>query len=173
MPPRYPVRQLFPEKTHFELITPEDLQHPVLKLGFDYWRQLCGTRRMPDRDALDPRKIAPALSNMILVRVIDGGADFEFRIVGDEVRRAYPVPLNNRLMSDIAGDLPELADKLSLAYHRTIDSGAPFALRIHVGLDNPEVRFTHAEAVHLPFGKCDDTVDHLLTLATHILENAG
>ncbi len=170
MPPRYPVKQLFPERTHYEPIALEALQNPVLRLGVEYWRQLCGERRFARREDLDQRKLAPALSNMIIVRVVDAGADFAFRIVGDEVRRAYPVPLNNRLMSEIAADLPVLAEKLALAYRRVIGTKSPFAVRTHVGLDNPEVNFSYAEAVHLPFGATDDAVDHLLTLAAHTLE---
>ncbi len=172
MPPRYPVNQLFPAQTRFELIALDAVESPVVALGIGYWRQLCGARRFARREDLDPRKIAPALSNMILARVVEGGADFTFRIVGDEVRRAYPVPLNNRLMSDIAHDLPELASKLSLAYRRVIDSKLPFAVRTFVGLDNPDVNFSYAEAVHLPLGATDDAVDHLLTLASHTLESA-
>ncbi len=170
MPPRYPVKQLFPDQTRYEVIGLEALQSPVLQQGVAYWRQLRGVRLFPNRDELDPRKIAPALSNMILARVITGGTDFEFRIVGDEVRRAYPFALNNRLMSEIATDLPELAEKLSLVYRRVIETKQPFAVRTFVGLDHPEVKFSQAEAVHLPFGATAKAVDHLLTLATHTLE---
>lgn len=169
MPPRYPVTQLFPKQTRYELIALDAVQHPILQLGVAYWRQLCGARRFAKREDLDPRKIAPALSNMILARVVDSGGDFELRIVGDEVRRAYPFALNGRLLSDIADDVPELAEKLSLAYRRVIDTQAPFAVRTFVGLDNPDVNFSYSEAVHLPLG-ANDTVDHLLTLATHTLE---
>lgn len=170
MPPRYPVKQLFPDKTRYELIALEALESPVIRHGIAYWRTLCGERRFAKREDLDPRKITDGLSNMILVRVIDSGADFAFRIVGDEVRRAYPVPLNNRRMSEIAADLPVLAEKLSLAYRRVIATGLPLAVRTTVGLDNPEVKFSFAEAVHLPLGATDAAVDHLLTLASHTLE---
>jgi hypothetical protein len=169
MPPRYPVKQLFPERTHYEIVPLDALHSPVLLQGVAYWRQLCGTRLFADREEVDPRKIAPALSNVILARVIDSGADFEFRIIGDEVRRAYPSPLCNRLLSDIADDLPELAEKLSLVYRRVIETRRPFAVRTFVGLDHPEVKFSQAEAVHLPLG-AGDVVDHVLTLATHTLE---
>jgi hypothetical protein len=172
MPPRYPVKQLFPAQTHYEAIALEAVQSPVLQQGVEYWHQLRGARRFARREDLDPRKVSQALSNMILVRVVDAGDDFEFRIVGDEVRRAYPISLSNRLMSDIADDLPELASKLSIAYRRVIDSRLPFAVRTFVGLDNPDVNFSYAEAVHLPFGATDDVVDHLLTLAAHRLEIA-
>ena len=170
MPPRYPVTQLFPPTTYYEVVAIEDLQSAVLNSAFAYWRELCGVRRFPRREDLEPRRIALAMSHMILVRAVDGGADFLLRIVGDEVRRAYPVILANRLLSEIGSDLPELADKLGLVYRRIIATKQLFAVRTHVGLDHPDVNFSYAEAIHMPFGATDDTVDHLLTLATHTLE---
>ena len=41
------------------------------------------TGRFPPRAEMSPRDMADMLRNTVLVRVLDGGEEFEFRIVGD------------------------------------------------------------------------------------------
>lgn len=170
MPPRYPVTQLFPEHTRYEPIALEAIQSSILQLGVNYWKALRGSRPYPRRDELDPRKIGRALANMVVARVVDGGADFDVRIVGDEVRRAYPISLNGRLLSEIACDLPTPAARWGQAFRRVVHTALPIAIHVHVGLDNPEVNFSFAEVVCLPLGHGKSAVDHVLTFSEHALE---
>jgi 6-pyruvoyl-tetrahydropterin synthase len=109
---------------------------------------------------------------MVLVDVVRGGADFKLRLVGDEVRRAYPARLDHRLLSEIAADMPKVTPLWEAIYRRVIHAAAPYAARVYVGLDAPEVNFSYAEVVCLPLGSSEETVDHLLTFAAHTLETS-
>lgn len=162
----------FPETTTFEVIALEGLQSPIVRQGVEYWTRLRGARRFPARNDINPHAITALLPHMILVRLFDGGADFELRIVGDEVVRAYRAPLMNRLLSDIATDLPLVTKRMSDVYRRVVESGMPLAVHTCVGFDAPEVNFVDAEDVFLPLGMQDDTVDHLLTFGKHVLHPA-
>jgi hypothetical protein len=73
----------FPEQTTIEFAPLDEIRSPILHQGVDHWIGLSGKRSFPSREELRPRAIAGAMSHMVLVKVIDGGADFEFRIVGD------------------------------------------------------------------------------------------
>ena len=170
MPPRYPVRQLYPDITLYEPIAFDDLEDDSVRLGYEHWNTLRGARPYPSRKEIDARKIGRALSHLMLLEVIDHGADYRLRIVGDEVRRAYPVPLGGRLVSELALDLPKAVQTWRNMYRSVTESGCPIAMRVHVGLDVAEVCFSYAEGVCLPLGTPDNGVDHLITFASHVLE---
>lgn len=161
----------FAKKTTAEVIEPEALRRPKTQLGYRYWRSLCGTRRFPARDEINPRDIAAALTNMILVKAIDGGADFQFRIVGDHAGRGYRADLNNRTFSSMEDELPRAVANWYRVYRGIVDTGRPLAVDIVTGIDAPYVNFTEAEAVFLPLGPSDGTVDHVLTFIQHALKS--
>jgi hypothetical protein len=151
-----------PPATTYDVIAPEDLRFDEVCEGFAYWKLLCGERPFPTREEISPRAIARLLTNLILLKVIDGGADFEFVIVGDEVQRAYSASLLRRRLSDIAKDLPNSAAYWGGVYRDIVRTGKPWAVRFAAGLDG-ETRFFEAEAVLLPLGPREGAVDHILT----------
>ncbi len=168
MPPHYLVRQLHPEHTKFEEVTCHDLVEPKVRVGVLHWTQLRGSRPYPTRDELDLRKLRHSLENILLVRVIDAGSDFQIRVAGDELRRAYAAQLNGRLLSDLEAELPVTAQRWSAMFRKVVATGRPVAMRIKVGNDAPEMNFSEAEGVFLPFGdSC--CVDYLVAFASHVL----
>lgn len=169
MPPRYLVRQLYPERTTFTEIAFADLEDAAICLGVTQWLQARGERKFPSRHELDIRNLGRALANMALIEVIDGGADFLIRLVGDEVRRAYPAKLNGRLISELFKELPKTVPLWRAAFRKVVETGEPLAMQIQVGSDIPEVRYSYAEAVCLPFGAAD-RVEYLVSFACHALE---
>jgi hypothetical protein len=158
-----------PEATTLEIVTLDELIDPTVRRGVARWRQLCGTRAFPSREDIRPRDCAGLLRNMMLVRVIDHGADFELRIVGDEISRAYPAPLNGRLLSDVAAELPLVGHGWGNMFRVVVGTRLPIAIRVRVGLNAPDVRFSMSEAACLPLGPSDDTVDHLMSIGAHTL----
>jgi hypothetical protein len=153
----------FPTETAVEMISFDDLECPIVRAGWDYWCKLRGARAFPARADIRPRDIAPFLTNMVLVKVLDGGADFLLKIVGDEVSLAYRAVLINRRMSEIAADLPNTVQRWGAVYAEVVRTGLPAAVRVTAGLEVPEITFSHAETVCLPFGASDDQVDHVVT----------
>ncbi len=53
-----------------------------MRQGVAYWRALKGTRSYPAATDIRPRDLAPLLRNVVLIKVVDGGLDYEYRIVG-------------------------------------------------------------------------------------------
>jgi hypothetical protein len=157
----------FPGLTAIDFVPVTELQQRAVRLGFDYWQRQRGSRKFPARSQIRPNEIAPALSHFSLIKVWDGGSDFEVRIAGDAMNYAYRAPLNGRLMSDIATDLPQMASRWRRIFGEIIETGAPLAVRTRAGHDLPETNFTDSEAVFLPLGESDDVVDHMLLFAQH------
>ena len=159
-----------PDQTAVHVITLDELDSPVLKLAADYWRSRLNGRRFPAREDLHPRDIAGILRNTALVKIIDDGADYEYRIVGDAQAQAYAVPLQGRRVSEIAVAAPWFGNIAAITYDYVRRSGEPLAMRGGVGHEFPEAKFVYHESVFLPFGS-GDAVDHLLIVSTNIFDN--
>ena len=157
----------FPGLTSIDFVAVTELEQRTVRLGYDYWERQRGIRKFPARSQIRPNDIAPALSHFSLIKVWDGGADFEVRIAGDAMNYAYRAPLNGRLISDIATDLPQMASRWRRIFEQIIATGVPLAVRTRAGHDLPETNFSDSEAVFLPLGESDDTVDHMLLFAQH------
>jgi hypothetical protein len=76
------------------------LSHPAEQL-LEYWNAKRGRRAMCAREDIDPMEIAGLLPNVVLVDVVDEGADFRFRLIGSEVRRHNPGDETDRLFSNL------------------------------------------------------------------------
>lgn len=163
----------FPETTVFEFVPLAEVRSPILRIGIDHWNALRGSRRFPARSELRPRAIAGAMANMVLIKVLDGGADFEFGIVGDAATRSFSVPRQGRKLSEIAVEEPYQATRLASLYRCCVEQRAPIAVHSVMGHDAKAANFTHLEAVVLPLGPDDDTVDHLLGFGIYQKQLSG
>jgi len=170
-PPASPPRN--PCKTSFEVIALDELKFQALHSGVHYWRQLCGERRFPRREDLNPRGMAGLLRNTALVKVHAGGGDYEYRIVGDAIACAYRLTLQNHKLSDYETTVPTAVQSARGLFGIVVDSGMPHAIRRWTGYDAPESNFPEAETVILPLGVCDTAVDHLLIFSCYLTDFAG
>jgi hypothetical protein len=161
-------RQEIEDITSLESIMLDDLESPIVKLGAEYWRALRGIRRYPSRKDLHPRDVASVLGNMVLVKVIDGGNDFEYRIVGEVQAQAYGYRLQGRRISQIAAERPAYGHSVRGAYRRICESGEPVAVRGYIGSDFAHLKFAYCEHIALPLGATDDAVDHILIFSTYV-----
>jgi hypothetical protein len=138
----------------------DELTATQLRQAISYWDQLRAGRRFPARAELNPRQMTKLLPYMSLVKVIDGGADFEHRIVGDIMVQAYRVNIQNRRFSDIANDAPQFVAGCLPFFRRVAEHGEPVAWRTHTGHHTTDIVFTHSEVVLLPLGA--EAVDHIV-----------
>ena len=169
MPPSsVPAFHETPDQTAVHTVTLDELDSPVLKLAADYWRSLRNGRRFPARADLRPRDMAEILRDMALVKIIDGGADYEYRIVGDALAQAYALPLQGRRISEISVTAPWFGQIAATTYDYVRRSGEPLAMRGRVGCEFPEAKFVYNENVFLPLGASDDAVDHLVIVSTNV-----
>lgn len=154
-----------PDVSTSDFIALAALEAAPLRLGYAYWRSLRGDRRYPSRADIRPRDIAGILRHVCLLKFENG--DFVHRIVGDAIVRAFDIPLQNRTLADLAEEEPGLVAMLRPLLEQCRSSGEPLAVRGRSGRDIFRITFTHHEAVFLPLGPDDATVDHVLVVSSY------
>jgi hypothetical protein len=157
----------FPKFSTIEHPPLDELVTPPVRFGVDYWQRLRGTRPFPARRDLQFRALAGMLRYMSLLRVIDGGADFEHRFVGDAQVLAFNVTLQNRKFSEIAKEAPQLIAISRQHFLHVVKSRSPMGLKGHTGRDVDAVVFAEVEEVFLPFGDSDEAVDHIAVFSSY------
>lgn len=140
----------------------EEAESRVILSGIEYWRGLRGSRPFPDRSQVTLRGLGRLAKHTVLVRVIDGGADYEFRFVGSEPVAAVGENFQGRRMSEPDVDLVMHANYRRLLYDEVVRTKQPWLFKCrlvdHVSLNLP----VSSETAFLPLGCTDDIVDHLL-----------
>ena len=159
-----------PAPSSAEVVALNDLKSKLLVLALQYWNDLRGTRPFPAREEITPRGMAPFLHNVVLVRVIDGGVDYEYRIAGEAFVNAFGMNFKGMLLSQVQISDPDYGHATHAVYECVRNIGQPFALRGTVG--SPTARFSAYETIFFPLGK-DGVVDHLLCASVYTSRPAG
>lgn len=149
-----------------ERVAVEDIGNTVLLDGIDMWRRLAGGRCYPTRKDITPRLLKPLLRNTTLVRVIDGGRDYEYRIVGDAYVMAHGVSFQGRRWSQIADLSPGYHKYIKPIYDEVAHDAAIVGTRGWIERGAGSQGHVYCEYVFLPLG--DAEVDHILVFATYI-----
>ena len=81
----------------------EDQRFALPRCGFEIWRRwIPEGMSMPPRAALDPLELGSALlPSVVLLEVLQGGSDFQWRIFGSAHEREYGVDLRGVVVSDL------------------------------------------------------------------------
>lgn len=128
------------------------------------WTNRRGASCFPPRDALTPRDLKEHLGHIAILRVIDGGSDFEYRIVGDVLAQAFGEPLQGKLMSELVGPMAGFQHtSRDLSIRRVVGSGTPSLIEFRFVL--PDGSDHRREVLHLPLGDDGKIVDHILTVS--------
>lgn len=146
----------------------EDARNPLVKVSVDYWRSLCGERRFPARARLTLRGMAPFLQLAVIIAVIDGGADYEYRYVGEAQRQAFRTYFKGMRVTRIEAVAPELGAILRSAYEQVRSTGMPMLLQGQVDHEFPGSALRYHETAFLPLGAGDAAVDHLLIVGVQV-----
>ena len=139
---------------------------PVVQAGFDHWRRLKGTRAFPSRQKIGPREMSGLLRNALLVRVLDGGDDYEVLIQGEAHTRAIQINMQGGQLRDLRRVWPGLAESLQKVYGMVLKSREPVAIRAFRE-DCPGFNPIASEHVVLPLGESDYSVDHILVFSVY------
>lgn len=131
----------------------------------NYWRSLCGKRRLPARKDFDPADIPRLLPKLMLADVSTPKAksqapQISFRLVGTEVVGRFGYELTGHHLSEI--DYGARADDVADLYRRTVDSAQPqFEL-----IDFQQNKGRHIRMQHLllPLSDDGDRVNMILTV---------
>lgn len=146
----------------------EDVSDPYVKAGAAYWRSLCGQRKFPARGELTLRGMAAFLPHVIIIRVDDNGADYEYCYVGEAQRQAYGMPLKGIRLTQIEAATPQLGALVRSVFEQVRSSQVPLVVRgrIYSELANDKRRFH--ETIWMPLGDSETCVDHLLMIGVQV-----
>ena len=145
----------------------DDAQHPTVKAAIDYWRAVRGARRFPARSELTLRGMAAVLPFTLIVAVIDGGADYEFRYVGDAERQAFKRDFKGMRVTDVEKEVPFFGNILHSTYDKVRANGEPFVVRGLVDHEPSDKWLPYHETAFLPLGSAD-VVDHILIVGVSV-----
>jgi hypothetical protein len=143
-----------------------DIQNALLRKAFDLWNKLKGARPFPARSEISPRDLVDFLRHIVLVRVLDDGNEFQFRIVGDAIVLAQGHSFQGLTTAEIEVQLPGYGKMVRRAYQRVYTDRKPLLLRGWFEHASTKRAFLH-ETLGLPLGPDPDTVDHILVVAVY------
>ena len=156
-----------PEKLSHRIALAE-IDSSILLQGAAFWRGLCHERKFPTRADVTPRGLAGLLRYTTLLRVIDGGKDYEYRIVGDAYVLAHGVSFQGKLWSETSKLSPGYHETIKSTYDRVVRKGEPVAMRGWIERGGKKSELVYSEYVFLPLGEDDRTVDHILVFAVYV-----
>ncbi|MBL6852836.1 MAG: PAS domain-containing protein [Alphaproteobacteria bacterium] len=162
------IAQPAPDRSSVKPVTLDQLENGLTQTAAHYWRMLRGERNLPSRNQLQPRDMRAILRNIVLLRVVDGGRDYEYRIVGDMFRWAYGVDFTGKFLSDVEAAAPEHGSRMRGLYEHVRAAARPVAIQGWVGREIENARFVYYETVLLPLGEDGETVDHILVTSFHV-----
>ena len=149
------------------IIPLDAVESPILKQGLDYWHALRGTRSYPARNDMRPRDVAPLLRNIVLIRLIDGGADYEYRIVGDAHVISHGYNMQGQKVSDIDRYSPGYGTILKSLYDRAVRKREVYAFRGWMERGEKTKQYIYSESLFMPLGPDEATIDHVLNFAVY------
>lgn len=161
-----------PEYSSGHVLMLDEIESATLRKVVGHWSSLCGDRKFPARGDLDPKNLRNVLRHVTLLRVIDGGADYEFRVLGDVQVQAYGENFRGMRLSEVGVRHPKFAEGLRLFYDGVRMGRYAFGYRGWIGRDMPDTRYSFHELVLCPFGPSDDTVDHILVAGIYVMRGA-
>jgi hypothetical protein len=137
-----------------------ELSDPVVRMVLALWREKKGRRDFPSRDDIVPKPIARILRNVMLIAIIEGQTDFEFRIVGDAAFLIYGQNFQGMRRAQLNALESGFGDVIGRVCDSICRRREPIGVKGIV--ENGETSILRHEGVFLPLGSSDDYVDHVL-----------
>jgi hypothetical protein len=146
----------------------DEIENPIVREGLAYWRKLCGARAYPSRTDLRPRDFVSMLRHVVLLRLIDGGRDYEYRIVGDAHVVSHGFCMQGLRVSNVDSVSPGYGPVLKKLYDRAVRRRDAFAFRGWLERGDQEKKYIYSESVFMPLGPDQSTIDHVLNFSVYI-----
>jgi hypothetical protein len=144
------------------------IESPIVLQGLDYWRRLSGARPYPARQDMMPRELSPLLRNIVLLRLVDDGQDYEYRIVGDAHVISHGFSMQGLRVSDVDKFSPGYGPVLKSLYDRAVRKRAAFAFRGWMERGERNKQYIYSESVMMPMGPDEATIDHVLNFSVYM-----
>jgi hypothetical protein len=85
----------------------EQPEAPLIRELLAYWERKRAGRMAPRRSDIDPTELVPHLPTMYMIDVIDGGADFRYRLVGTKIVIGMGRDSTHKRLSDVYAGQPK------------------------------------------------------------------
>jgi len=141
----------------------EDLsfKSPLLELALTYWREIKGSSTYPRRIDLVPENIVSLWPHLLMVDVIDGGADYHIRLFGQSLVDDYGEQTGRRVTEATAPEL--VRERSKLLFDFCLKNTAPSYAYWPVSSSNRRL-FVDVEALCLPLSSDGTKLDKLMSL---------
>jgi len=153
------------------MIALDQVDNAVLIEGIALWRSLCAGHSYPSRTAITARLLKPLLRNTTLLRVVDGGRDYEYRVVGDAFVMAHGRSFQGLCWSQIQRLSPGFYAYIKPIYDQVVQTGMPLATRGWIERGAESKGHVYCEYVYLPLGGEETGVDHILIFAVYLRQD--
>ncbi len=140
------VRELSRTVTPPDILPAATAQHADLRTLLEYWQRVRGPDAMPAQVQI-ARDIAGLLKRIHLSDVVDAGADFRFRLLGDAVFQCLDENQTGKLVS-VHPDI-SVRTRYPILMREVVRTAAP--VRGRALRETNSGRF-HVESIWLPFG---------------------
>jgi len=167
------IDPLLPAESRGDILLIDQCVSEVVRAGISSWRILRRRRRYPAREELVPFHLAPILRNILIVEVLEGGVDYEYCFVGENLANGFDEDFTGRRLSSLIEAAPKFGLGLRMLYEMVRASGDPLGYRGWIGNDMPGADFVYHENAVLPLGPDDGTVDHLLIVSLLVPRRAA
>jgi hypothetical protein len=117
-------------RTELEYLERVDV--PLLNELMAYWNARRGARLAPRRADIDPADLKAHLSRLVMLDVIDGGADFRYRLIGSALTQAMGRDSTGHRIGDLYAGDPAVMDSLRDYYRRVVAEARPIFTQGHI-----------------------------------------
>ena len=139
-------------------LQPPSEDPPLVAAMRAYWSAKRGARALPRRKDILPAEIKEWLPSVLLADVIDGGADFRYRLVGLRLHQFFPTVPTGKLMSEALAPFgAETVRKTLETYRSVLTLGEPLRIRGDGAWYGQEPKFF--DAILTPLSEDGDTVN--------------
>jgi len=135
-----------------------DLRLPPLQGLLTYWEGLRGDAAMPSQDRIDPLDLRSFLGHIMLLDVVDDGADFRYRLYGSKIAARTGYDMTGKLVSQNQAG-PAMGAFLSAGYRAVLGRREPL-LTVH--LPPPEISALQWSRLILPFVSRANRIERLM-----------
>jgi hypothetical protein len=127
----------------------------------DYWRSKSVDGALPNRDAIDPTEIIVHLPWLFMADVIDGGANYRYRLVGTSIVSANYRDVTGRSFRELYGTDSTKLEGARLGFDLACTTAAPVYTKGRA-FWRPDWTCDRFEAAFLPLSSDGSTVNIIL-----------
>jgi hypothetical protein len=127
----------------------------------DYWQSKSAAGALPNRDSIDPTEIIVHLPWLFMADVVEGGADYRYRLIGTSVVSANYRDVTGHSFRELYGADATKLEGARLGFDRACSTRAPAYTRGRA-FWRPDWTYDRFEAAFLPLSSDGSTVDIIL-----------